>query len=65
VTLRTATGARLDGSTVVAAAAQEGGQAVLTLDQPLEADSLLVWFTKVPQQSSGEYRVIVSEISIS
>jgi hypothetical protein len=65
VELRTAVGPGLDSSSVIATAQVQDGKAVLTPAQPVTADSLLLWFTSAPLQSNGEYRVIVSEITIS
>ncbi|HEY6793748.1 MAG TPA: hypothetical protein VI248_03585 [Kineosporiaceae bacterium] len=65
VELRTAVGPGLDSSTVVATAQAQNGVAVLTPARPMTLDSLLLWFTSVPQQGNGEYRIIVNEIMIS
>ena len=65
VELRTVTGPQLDGSAVVATGSVSGGRVVLTPGHPLAADRLLVWFTGLPQLGSGEYRLVVSEITVS
>jgi hypothetical protein len=65
VELRTATGPGLESSAVIATAEAQDGVAVLTPQQPVPASALLLWFTALPQQSSGEYRLVVSEITLS
>ena len=65
VELRTASGPGLEGSTVVATAQATGGKAVLTPSTPLTGGPLILWFTRLPRQNTGEYRLIVSEISVS
>ena len=37
---------------------------VLKTAKPVQTRYLLVWFTRVPEQDSGERRVLVSEIDI-
>jgi hypothetical protein len=64
VELRTAQGPGLDSSVVVATAHPKDGEAVLTPAQPI-ADSLLLWFTELPQQDSGEHRLVVAEITVT
>jgi hypothetical protein len=65
VELRTANGPGLDSSTVVATAEAHDGRAVLTPARPVTGGPLLLWFTELPQQDSGEYRLVVSEISLA
>jgi hypothetical protein len=69
VELRTANGPGLDGSAVVATTQQQAGPVVLTPTTPLTNGPLLLWFTHLPQQDSGEYRgeyrLVVSEITVS
>ena len=65
VELRTAAGPSLEGSTVLATASPQDGVAVLTPPQPVDGGPLMLWFTAVPQQSNGEYRIIVSEIAVT
>jgi hypothetical protein len=55
----------VDAATVIATAQAQNGTAVLTPTQPVTADALLLWFTALPQQSTGEYRLVVSEITVS
>jgi hypothetical protein len=65
VELRTAKGPGLDSSVVVATGQLTGGSLVLTPPQPIPAQSLLLWFTELPRQDNGEYRLVVSEITAS
>jgi hypothetical protein len=65
VELRTAHGPGLDESAVVATAQAQGGRAVLAPTTPLASGPLLLWFTQLPQQAGGEYRLVVSEITAS
>jgi hypothetical protein len=64
VELRTVSGPGLDSSVVVATTTAQGGTAVLHPSQPLTTDKVLLWFTELPQQDSGEYRLVVSEITV-
>jgi hypothetical protein len=65
VELRTADGPGLDSSVVVATAQTSDGKAVLTPTSPVLHGPLLLWFTELPQQSSGEYRLVVTEITVA
>jgi hypothetical protein len=65
VELRTAPGPGLDESAVVATAQAQGGRAVLTPTTPLTSGPLLLWFTQLPRQTNGEFRLVVSEITAS
>jgi hypothetical protein len=49
----------------VATAGAQDGRTVLTPATPLAGGPLLLWFTNLPQQSNGEYRLVVSEITLS
>jgi hypothetical protein len=64
VELRSASGPGLDSSSPIATATSQGGTAVLRPAQPVTTDKLLLWFTELPQQSSGEFRLVVSEITV-
>jgi len=39
--------------------------AEFTFDQPVEADSIVLWFTELPQNQAGEYRAEINEILVS
>jgi hypothetical protein len=65
VELRTAKGPGLDSSAVVATGKISNGSVVLTPAQPVTSESLLLWFTELPQQSNREHRLVVSEITAS
>jgi hypothetical protein len=66
VELRTATGPGLDSSNTVVTAEVSAGQAVLTPQQPIPADTaLLLWFTSLPRQPTGEFRLVVGEITVT
>jgi hypothetical protein len=65
VELRTTAGPGLDGSVVVATAQGGNGRVVLTPPRTLPGGPLLLWFTELPQQDSGEYRLAVTEIAVS
>jgi hypothetical protein len=64
VQLLSSPGPGLDNATVRATADSKDGTAVLTPAQPFTDDSLVLWFTSLPQQSNGEYRLIVPEILV-
>ncbi|WP_087470416.1 hypothetical protein [Cellulosimicrobium cellulans] len=36
-----------------------------TFDQPVEAESIVLWFTELPQNPSGEFRAEINEILVS
>jgi hypothetical protein len=65
VELRSASGPGLDSSAPIATATAQSGTAVLRPAQPVTTDKLLLWFTELPQQSFGEYRLVVSEITVA
>jgi len=65
VELRTAPGPGLDSSVVVSTATGQDGKIVITPTQPLAVPQLLLWFTDLPRQSSGEFRLVVSEITVT
>lgn len=65
VELRTAPGPGLDSSVVVSTATSQGGKVVITPTQPLAVPQLLLWFTDLPRQSNGEFRLVVSEITVT
>ncbi len=62
--LRTATDPTLDGSTVVDTVALNGEKLVIRLSQPITTRYLVLWFTKVTRQDTGENRLLVSEVSV-
>jgi hypothetical protein len=39
--------------------------AEFTFEQPVEADSIVLWFTELPQNATGEYRAEINEILVS
>ncbi len=63
VELRTATDPGLDGSTLVATAAIDGGTVRLTPPHPVTTQRLILWFTTLPK-TGGRYQLIVSEIDV-
>ncbi len=62
--LRTAAEATFDGSTLLSSVPMEGNRLVITLSQPVDTRYLVLWFTKVTRQSSGENRLRVFEVSV-
>jgi hypothetical protein len=65
VELRSADSPDYDGSTRIARGRIDGsGRVVLTPGKPVTTRYLVLWFTRVPQQSNGENRVIVDEIDV-
>lgn len=62
VEIRTATGATLEGSQVVASG--PAGTLEKTLEPPARTDYLIVWFTELPQVS-GANRAEVAEVSVA
>lgn len=63
VELRTASGPTLDGSRVVATADVAGGTLEIDLDEPVETQHLVVWFTELPEVG-GEFRVELAEVDV-
>lgn len=39
--------------------------ATFTFEQPVEAESIVLWFTELPQNPAGEYRAEINEILVS
>jgi eukaryotic-like serine/threonine-protein kinase len=65
VEMRTADSPDYEGSSAVARGRIEGsGKVALTPPKPLHTRYVIVWFTRAPQQSNGEHRVIVDEIDV-
>ena len=64
VELRTATAPTLAASTRVGAAKLTQPRLVLTLGAPTQTRYLVLWFTTLPQQGSGDFRLRVSEVSV-
>ncbi len=62
--LRTAAEATFDGSTLLSSVPMEGNRLVITLSQPVDTRYLVLWFTKVTRQSTGENRLRVFEVSV-
>ena len=62
--LRSATAAKFEGSTVITTKDLNNGQLVITLSKTETTRYLVLWFTKVTRQSSGENRLLVSEVSV-
>ena len=65
VEVRSADSPDYNGSSRIAKAGIDGsGHVVLTTGKPVTTRYLIVWFTRAPQQSNGENRVIVNEIDV-
>ncbi len=64
VELRTATESSFDGSTTITQTALNDGSLVMKLTKPVTSRYVILWFTKVPKQTSGEFRLLVSEVSL-
>jgi hypothetical protein len=64
VELRTGDSPDYDGSTVLAQGRVKGGRVVLTPPKPVQTRYLLLWFTRAPEQDSGERRVLVDEVDV-
>ncbi|MFZ0161187.1 MAG: hypothetical protein WAL50_19325, partial [Kineosporiaceae bacterium] len=62
--LRTATEATYESSTLLSSVPMEGSRLVITLSQPVDTRYLVLWFTKVTRQSTGENRLRVFEVSV-
>jgi hypothetical protein len=62
--LRTATEATYESSTLLSSVPMEGSRLVITLSQPVDTRYLVLWFTKVTRQSTGENRLRVLEVSV-
>jgi len=52
-------------ASVLGAATMTDGRTVVTLTQPLTTDHIVVWFTAVTRQAGGEYKLVISEVSLS
>jgi cytoskeletal protein RodZ len=63
--LRVGNAAALSALHVAATANQVGGTLKLTLHHPSAARYLLVWFTRLPPNGSGEYQETVSHLSVA
>lgn len=63
--LRVGNAAALSALHVAATANQVGGTLKLTLRHPSAARYLLVWFTRLPPNGSGEYQETVSHLSVA
>jgi hypothetical protein len=50
---------------VVAQAHLPGGQVTVTVGSPVRARYLLIWFTRLPADSSGTYQDSISDVSLS
>jgi Helix-turn-helix domain len=50
---------------VVAQAHLPGGPVTVTVGSPVKARYLLIWFTRLPADSSGSYRDSISDVSLS
>jgi hypothetical protein len=55
----------LAGLQVVAQAHLPGGQVTVTVGSPVKARYLLIWFTKLPADSSGTYQDSIFNVSLS
>ncbi len=62
--LRTATAPRFEGSTVLDKVPVSSNRLTLTLEQPVTTRYLVLWFTTLTRQSTGEYRLRVFEVSV-
>ncbi len=63
VELRTAAGPDFEGSTVVASAPVTGDPVELTLDEPVETQYLVLWFTELPEVG-GEFRIELAQVDV-
>lgn len=63
IEIRTATGATLDGSQVVASG-PAGGTLEKTLEPSAQTEYLIVWFTELPRVD-GQYRAVVAEVGVA
>lgn len=61
--LRTAPGAGLGGSQVVAEGTVTGEPVELALPEPVETQHLIVWFTELPETDAG-YRVELADVQV-
>ncbi len=52
-------------ASVLGTATMSGGRTVVTLSQPLTTDHVVMWFTAVTRQPGGDYRLVISEVSLS
>lgn len=65
VQLRTATGDTLEGSTVVAQAADAAGRVTLAPASPVTTRFMVLWFSTPASKDGGGYRAGVSEVTVS
>ncbi|WP_336921462.1 discoidin domain-containing protein, partial [Aquipuribacter sp. SD81] len=61
--VRTAPDASYDGSEVVGTLGTGGGEQVVELDEPVEAQFVVLWFTSLPE-NEGDWRALVSEVQV-
>ena len=64
VELRTNADPAFEGSTVAATGAMDGTKLVITPTSPLNTRYLVLWFTKLTHQSTGENKLIINEVSV-
>ena len=64
VELRTNADPAFEGSTVAATGALDGSKLVITPTTPVETRYVVLWFTKLTHQSTGENKLIVNEVSV-
>ena len=64
VELRTNADPAFEGSTVAATGAMDGTKLVITPTTPLNSRYLVLWFTKLTHQTTGENKLIINEVSV-
>jgi len=53
----------LEGEVLASGPLEPGAE--FTFDEPVEAESIVLWFTELPQNSAGENRMEINEIALS
>ncbi|WP_340270742.1 discoidin domain-containing protein, partial [Aquipuribacter nitratireducens] len=61
--VRTAPDAAFEGSTVVGTAGTGASASVVELDEPVETQYVVLWFTSLPE-NDGDWRALVSEVQV-
>jgi hypothetical protein len=62
--LRTAAAPDYEDSKLISTVPMEGNKLTMTLQQPVRTRYLVLWFTTLTKQSTGDYRVRVFEVSV-
>jgi transcriptional regulator with XRE-family HTH domain len=65
VQLRAGDAAALSGLRIVAQARGGGGNLTLSLPKPVQARYVLIWFTRLPPDSSGTYQATVYHVTVT